>query len=55
MTPDPRRVVYGVELDVSEENKVLYESFEVDDAAYWRIRDTGSGILLMVPRTRYLF
>ena len=31
-----------------------YESFGGGNAEDWRIRDTGSGILLIVPRTREL-
>ena len=44
-------MAYGVDSDVSEKSKVLYESFEGGDDADPRIVDKGSGILLMVPQT----
>ena len=45
-------MVYGIESDVLEEIEVSSEEFEGNDATYWIIGDTRSGILLMVSLTR---
>ena len=45
-------MVYGVESDILEKSEVLSEDFEGDDAADWRIGDTGIWIFLTEPQTR---
>ena len=46
-------MAYIVESDVLEESELSSEAFEGGDDAYWKIKYTGSGILLMVLQTRY--
>ena len=52
MTPKSRIMAYVIDYDVLEGKKVSSESFEGRDYVDERIGDTGSGILLIFPRTR---
>ena len=52
--PESSRITYGVESCVSDYMKSLSEFSVDEDAAHFRVGDTGMGIFLMVPQSGVL-
>ena len=53
--PESRIITYGGDSGSSVDMEMLSDSFGNGEAARFRIGDTGSGILLMVPRSSASF
>ena len=49
---ESRRIIYGGDSERYDDWELSYDGFDNSKEGYFMIGETGSGILLMVPRTR---